>query len=185
MATHKSVARLSYNDEPIAAKINLPLPANAFLQPSAAGEKILIDLVLKEAKGSQKAIDLFCGSGTFTKPLLSAGISTIGYDCAKESVSLLGNFGVVRDLFRSPLLPEEMKGLDLIVLDPPRSGAKSQVEQIVQTQIPKIIMVSCNPTTAARDAFLLISTGWRLTSVIPVDQFTWSNHVEIVCSFER
>lgn len=185
MAAHKSVARLSYNNEPIAAKVNLPLPANAFLQPSAAGEKILIDLVLQAATGAHKAVDLFCGSGTFTRPLLSAGIATMGYDCAKDSVSLLGKNGVIRDLFRSPLLPEEMKDLDLVVLDPPRSGAQSQIKQISQTKIPKIIMVSCNPTTASRDALVLISAGWHLTSVIPVDQFTWSNHVEIVCVFER
>jgi 23S rRNA (uracil1939-C5)-methyltransferase len=185
IASHNAVARLSYNNEPIASKVNLPLPAEAFLQPSQAGEKILVDLVLRGAIGHHKAVDLFCGSGTFTKPLLKQGIKTIGYDCATDSVSLLGQNGIIRDLFRSPLLPEEMTGLDLIVLDPPRSGAKAQVEQIAKTQVPKVIMVSCNPITASRDAHILISAGWQLKSVVPIDQFTWSNHVEIVCFFER
>lgn len=185
MASDAAVVRLSYNQEPIVAKVPLPLPADAFLQPSLAGEKILVDLVLQAAAGNRKAVDLFCGSGTFSRPLLAAGIRTTGYDCAADSVAILGTNGIVRDLFRSPLLPDEMAGLDLIVLDPPRAGAKAQVEQIAQTQVPKVIMISCNPTTAARDAGILTTAGWRLTSVTPVDQFTWSNHIEIVCLFER
>ena len=174
------VVRLTYDNEPIASKVQLPFLPEDFLQPSAEGEKILIDLVLDSAKDAKKAVDLFCGGGTFTKPLLELGIKTTGYDCSK-SVEQLGTNGVQRDLFRSPLLPEEMADLDLIVIDPPRAGAKAQTEQIAKTNVAKIIMVSCNPQTAARDIRILLDNGWELVKTTPVDQFTWSNHIELVC----
>ena len=180
MANTPEVARLTYDDEPIVSKTLLSFMPEDFLQPSAEGEKILTDLIKKASEGAKKAVDLFCGGGTFTKPLLELGIKTTGYDCSK-SVEQLGVNGVRRDLFRSPLLPEEMADLDLIVIDPPRAGAKAQAEQIARTNVPKIIMVSCNPQTAARDIRILLDNGWELVKTTPVDQFTWSNHIELVC----
>ena len=178
------VARLIYNDEPIVEKVKLPLKPNDFLQPSKEGEEILKNLLVSEVQTAHKAVDLFCGAGTFTKPLADLGVMVKGYDCS-ESVHLLGDKGFMRDLFRNPLLPEEMEGLDLIVLDPPRAGARAQVEQIAQTKVPKIVMVSCSPQTAARDSRILTDAGWRMTKLTPVDQFTWSNHIELVIVFEK
>jgi len=184
LATHPQVVRLSFNGEPVAQKVRLPLMPDDFLQPSLEGEKIIQELILKEIAGVRRAVDLFCGSGTFTRPLLDRGIQAVGYDCS-HTITLLGAKGISRDLFRSPLLPDELSGLDLIVLDPPRAGAKAQVEQIALTQVPKIVMISCAPQTAARDAKILVDAGWKLTKVTPVDQFTWSNHIELVCLFEK
>ena len=185
MGNNEQIVRLIYNQEPIVSKAHLPIWPDAFLQPSQEGEDLLVRLMLSYIKDEKKAVDLFCGSGTFTNPLLKKGIKVTGYDCATDSVNLLGQNGVVRDLFRSPLLPEELKGLDLVVLDPPRSGARLQTEQIAQTSIPKIIMISCNPQTAVRDIKILIDNGWHLKQVTPVDQFKWSNHIELVCLLER
>ena len=184
LATHPGVARLTYNTEPIAQKVRMPLMPDDFLQPSVEGEKIISEIILNEIAGVRTAVDLFCGSGTFTKPLLNRGIHIMGYDCA-HTVTLLGSKGISRDLFRNPLLPDELKGLDLIVLDPPRAGALAQVEQIAQTQVPKIVMVSCAPQTAARDSRVLIDAGWQITKLIPVDQFKWSNHIELIIVFEK
>ena len=183
MADNPQVARLTYNNDPIVSKVQLTFLPEDFLQPSAEGEKILIDLILKASKDSKKAVDLFCGSGTFTKPLLKQGVKVIGYDCSKN-VALIGINGIVRDLFRSPLLPEEMTDLDLIILDPPRAGAKAQTEQIAKTKVQKIVMISCNPQTAARDIRILLNNGWKLVKTTPVDQFTWSNHIELVCELK-
>lgn len=175
------VARISYNNEPILAKVSLPFLPDAFLQPSQEGEDILIDLVLKAAQGSRRAVDLFCGRGTFTRPLADTGIQITGYDCARDSVSVLGPRGHIRDLFRNPLTSDELAELDLIILDPPRAGALTQTQQIAETAVPKIIMVSCNPKTAARDCKILSDAGWVIESITPVDQFKWSNHIELVC----
>lgn len=184
LGNHPQVVRLSYNGEPVAQKVRLPLMPDDFLQPSVEGEKIIQELILNEISGVRRAVDLFCGGGTFTVPLLDRGIQTTGYDCS-HTITLLGSKGVSRDLFRNPLLPDELSNLDLIVLDPPRAGAKAQVEQIAQTQVPKIIMVSCNPQTAARDTKILLDSGWHICSLTPVDQFKWSNHIELVIVFER
>ena len=165
--------------------MSLTFQADTFLQPSALGEKTLVDLVLKNVGQSKNAVDLFCGYGTFTRPLATMGLSVVGYDSDTRSVSTLGEMGRVRDLFRNPLLPEELGGVDLAVLDPPRAGAKEQVLQLAETQIPRIIMVSCAPKTGARDIKILLDAGWHLTEITPVDQFTYSNHIEIVAVLEK
>ena len=162
-----------------------PYQADTFLQPSAEGEKTLVDLVVKNVGNAKRAVDLFCGYGTFSRPLAEAGLSVMGYDSDARSVSTLGEMGKVRDLFRNPLTPEELTDFDLAVLDPPRAGAKEQVLQLADTQIPRIIMVSCAPKTGARDIKILTDAGWNLTEIIPVDQFTYSNHIEIVAILEK
>lgn len=179
------IARLIYNHTLIVEKTKLPFPPDAFLQPSEAGEKILIDLMLSFVGESRTAVDLFCGTGTFTHPLLEKGLIAHGYDCTPESVQTLGRYGVVRDLFRNPLSPEELKDIDLVVMDPPRAGAKAQTENLALSNVHNIILISCNPTTAARDANILIGAGFRMGKITPVDQFTFSNHIEIVCNFQK
>ena len=185
LAQRKEVMRLVYNDTPIFQKVPLAFQADTFLQPSALGEKTLVDLVLKNVGKAKNAVDLFCGYGTFTRPLADAGLFVMGYDSDTRSVSTLGKMGQVRDLFRNPLLPEELSGVDLAVLDPPRAGAKEQVLQLAETKISRIIMVSCAAKTGARDIKILLDAGWHLTEITPVDQFTYSNHIEIVAVLEH
>jgi 23S rRNA (uracil1939-C5)-methyltransferase len=90
-----------------------------------------------------------------------------------------------RDLFRRPLLPLELNDFDAVVLDPPRQGAQAQVQQLAKSRVPRIIAVSCNVATFARDAKLLIEGGYRIGRVTPVDQFRHSPHVELVAEFRR
>jgi 23S rRNA (uracil1939-C5)-methyltransferase len=71
------------------------------------------------------------------------------------------------------------------VFDPPRQGAEAQARALATSSVPLVIAVSCNPTTFARDARILIDGGYRLTRVTPVDQFRYSFHVELVALFER
>lgn len=185
LAQNAKIVRLMYNDTPIFQKEPLLYQADTFLQPSIQGEKTLVDLVLKNVGNAKKAVDLFCGYGTFTRPLADMGLSVTGYDSDQRSVSTLGEMGQVRDLFRNPLSPDELTGIDLAVLDPPRAGAKEQILQLADTQIPKIIMVSCSPKTGARDIKILMDAGWHLIEITPVDQFSYSNHIEIVAILEK
>lgn len=177
---YDEVARVVYNDTPIFEKGIYGGSADNFAQPSKEGEKVLVDLVLENANNSKRAVDLFCGSGTFTRPLIEKGISTMGYDSVPQAIARLGENGEVRDLFRRPLLPEELFGVDLIVLDPPRAGAMAQCQQLAELEKGRIVMVSCNPKTAARDIKILLNAGWKLGTITPVDQFTYTNHMEIV-----
>ena len=90
-----------------------------------------------------------------------------------------------RDLFRNPLQPDELNRFDAVLLDPPRAGAREQVGTLAQSTVPRVVYVSCNPSSWARDAATLVAGGFRLVEVRPVGQFRWSTHVELASLFER
>ena len=90
-----------------------------------------------------------------------------------------------RDLFRRPLLTSELARFDTVVFDPPRAGADLQAREIARSGMARAVGVSCNPATFARDAAILIAGGFRLDRVLPVDQFLWSPHIELVGVFNR
>ena len=168
--------------------VQISAPSNVFLQPSVLGEEILVKLILKEVQKNQHVLDLFCGQGTFTIPLHEAGILVKGYDITASSIEFLKKCGIkaeVRDLFRHPLEIEELTGLDVVILDPARSGASAVCEKLAQSPVAKIIMVSCNPGTFARDARTLINGGYFLKKVTPIDQFIFSRHIELISIFKR
>jgi 23S rRNA (uracil1939-C5)-methyltransferase len=90
-----------------------------------------------------------------------------------------------RDLFRRPLLADELKGFDAVVIDPPRAGAEAQIRALAEAGVPRIASVSCNPVTFARDARILTEAGYAMGPVTVVDQFRWSAHVELAAAFHR
>jgi len=183
-ARNKNLARLLINNDPLWQNAPLTQNPEEFRQPSAEGENLLKELVQQNLGNAKKILDLFCGGGTFTRPLIDKGLDVMGYDLA-DNVSQLGPHGQQRDLFRHPLTPAEFKDIDAVILDPPRAGALTQVQNLSHSFVPKIIMVSCSPKTAARDSKILIDAGWKLETLTPVDQFLWSNHIELVCVFNR
>ena len=91
----------------------------------------------------------------------------------------------VRDLALEPITSKELEGYSLVVIDPPRAGAKAQAERLSDSLVPVIVSISCNPATFARDAAILIEGGYRMGPVTPVDQFKWTGHVESVAVFRR
>lgn len=177
-------------------EISVSPPPGAFLQPTADGEALLCEAVLHglpEKTGS--ILDLFSGCGTFTFPLSHYGtVRAVEGDLTactalQNAANRFGLAGRVtaehRDLFRQPFRPNELNGFDAVVFDPPRSGAREQAAHLAACQVPTVIGVSCNPATFARDADLLSEGGYRLVSVVPVDQFLWSAHLEVVGVFVR
>ncbi len=90
-----------------------------------------------------------------------------------------------RDLFVNPPAPVELNTFQGVVFDPPAAGARALSESLAASSVPKVVAVSCNPATLARDARILIDGGYRLTRVQPVDQFLWSPEIEVVAAFER
>ena len=90
-----------------------------------------------------------------------------------------------RDLFRRPLLPDELGRFDAVVIDPPRAGAEAQAAQIAASALSLVAAVSCNPVTFARDARILTDAGFRIDWVQVVDQFRWSPHVEVSARLSR
>lgn len=173
----------------------VPPPPGAFLQATAQGEERLAALVVEGCAGSRRVADLFAGIGPFALHL-AAGAEVHAVDgdaamllaldrAAREAPGLRRITTERRDLFRRPLLPLELDGFEAIVLDPPRAGAEAQVRQIAESSIERVVMVSCDAGTFARDSATLVAVGFRLERVVPVDQFRWSAHVEIVGTFRR
>jgi len=171
------------------------LPPAAFLQPTAAGEAALARLVDQATQGARSIADIFCGVGPFALRLAEcARIAAFDSDAgaiaalrkaAAATPGLKPLAAQARDLFRRPLVPQELADFDAVIFDPPRQGAQAQAREFAAGKVPVIVGVSCNPATFARDARLLIDAGYKLTKVTPVDQFRYSPHVELVGKFEK
>ncbi|MBW7945505.1 MAG: class I SAM-dependent RNA methyltransferase [Sphingomonadaceae bacterium] len=173
--------------------VAVALPPGGFLQATVDGEAALQAAVLEGVAGAGTVADLFCGAGTFALPL-SARTKVFAADAARDAVAGLSAAAkragrpvttAHRDLFRQPLQPAELDKFDAVVLDPPRAGAKTQVETITRSKLKRVVHVSCNPNTFARDAKILHEAGFRLTELWPVGQFRWSVHVELAAVFLR
>ncbi len=180
--------------------VSVYIPAGTFLQPSRQGEQALISQVLEylgEDRG--KIADLFCGVGTFSYPLSELkGNSITAIDSSADLLegfqrsvnrNMISNITIkAKNLFKYPLDEQELKDFDIVVFDPPRAGAKAQVEKIANMSLGgphKIIAVSCNPETFVRDANILLNGGWHLQNLCMVDQFIYSDHSEIVALFTK
>lgn len=169
-------------------------PPGAFLQPTAEGEDALARLALDAINGADKALDLFCGIGTFALRAASfAQVHAIDseramLDAMREAADAAAIPGLTiarRDLLRTPLAAIEMKTYDAVMFDPPRSGARLQAAEIAKSRIGKVAAISCDAATFARDARTLFDGGFKLVSITPVDQFRYTPHVEIVGAFVR
>lgn len=172
-------------------KLKVSLPPASFLQPTAEGEKALVDAVLKAASFKGRVADLFSGSGTFSGPLLSIG-EVSAYESNPHSVRALRNAVKneklqvhQRDLFLQPLSRSELNQFDTVVFDPPRAGCLEQAKEMARSRCSLLIGVSCNPATFARDAHTLTRGGYQLQSLQLIDQFLWSHHVELVGVFTK
>jgi 23S rRNA (uracil1939-C5)-methyltransferase len=88
-------------------------------------------------------------------------------------------------LFRNPLRSEELREFHGVSLDPPRAGAREQIVQIAASKVPRVVYISCNPSSWSRDGAMLREAGYRLAEVRPVGQFRWSTHVELASLFVR
>lgn len=171
------------------------LPPGAFLQATPGAETAMAGFAAEAAAGATRIADLYCGVGTFTFRLAKIAPVTAA-DFAAEAVRALtgalagapdlhGVTAEARDLVRRPVLAEELKRVDVVLFDPPRAGAAEQTAELARSGVARVIGVSCNPATFARDARTLIDAGFRLVRVLPVDQFLWSPHIELVGVFER
>lgn len=186
---HRKPVQAWFNGTPV------EVPAGSFLQPSLEGETLLVEEVLHKIGDSSKIVDLFSGCGTFTFPLSKKAMvhAFEGSDVmisAMEKAAGRANIGgrivgEVRDLERQPLAAKELNKFDAIVFDPPRAGAQDQAQMIADSKVPRVIGVSCNPNTLARDARTLVEGGYDLVTVTPVDQFPYSPHMEAVAYFEK
>ncbi len=202
VAAEHRLARLTRHGELVAqqaqpfmqiGRAQLALPPGAFLQATAEGEAALARLVIAHAGGAKRVADLFCGVGTFALRLAETARVAAADSDAAAIKALQGARGEglkpveaeARDLFRRPFMAAELKAFDAVVFDPPRQGAEAQARELAKCAVPVVIAVSCDATSFARDARILVQGGYKLARVTAVDQFRYSFHVEIVGKFEK
>lgn len=176
-------------------RASVPLPPGAFLQATAEGEATLARLVTEHVGNAKRVADLFCGIGTFALRLaekarvMAADSETGAIHALTRAAAMTPGLKPIeanaRDLFRRPIMAIELKAFDAVVFDPPRQGAEAVARELALSKVPLVVAVSCDATTFARDARILIDGGFKLASVTPVDQFRYSHHVELVAKFER
>ncbi len=186
-----------WEPEPVTITLSgvaVPFPPGAFLQATADGEAALVAAAREWLAGSATVADLFSGLGTFayalagpeTKVLAAEAERGASYACkAAAARTGLPVHCDHRDLFRNPLMADELNRFAAVLLDPPRAGAREQVLQIAESTVPKVVYISCNPASWAKDAATLIEAGYRLAELRPVGQFRWSTHVELASLFVR
>jgi 23S rRNA (uracil1939-C5)-methyltransferase len=161
-------------------------------------QKVVLERLGDAAKG--RILELFCGSGTLTLPLLAQGAAeVIGVEWSAAALDLLRRSadearvggarlrllaGDAAQLAGSLRAPEQGR-LDAVLLDPPRIGAPAAVRAAAELQAPKLVYVSCDAPTLARDARALAQAGYRLARVQPVDLFPQTAHLEVVAEFVR
>jgi 23S rRNA (uracil1939-C5)-methyltransferase len=171
------------------------LPPGAFLQAVPQAEAAMVAFAVEASAGARRIADLYCGVGAFTFPLAMFA-PVLAADAAAPAVAALVSAvasapglkpidAQARDLDRRPVLAQDLKGIEVVLFDPPRAGAAVQSAELGRSAVSRVIGVSCNPATFARDARTLADAGFRLDRVLPVDQFLWSPHIELVGVFSR
>ncbi len=175
------------------------LSANSFYQVNLTQAQRLYDVAgdYVGLTGGETVVDAYSGTGTIALYLAGSAGRVIGLESVPEAVAdareNAKSNGINNAEFRAgavenllPNLLQEGLSPDVVVLDPPRAGCEEKVlEAIVGMQIPRVVYVSCNPATLARDLGRLQMRGYGIREVQPVDMFPWTGHVECVALIER
>jgi 23S rRNA (uracil1939-C5)-methyltransferase len=178
----------------IVGGVPVALPPLAFLQATREGEAALQERVLAAIGKAKTVADLFSGVGTFSLAVArKARVHAVEQDApalaalaaAAKTTGLKPVTTEARDLFKLPLTPLELNRFEAVVLDPPRAGAEAQVRALAKSKVGRVVYVSCDPQSFARDAAILTQAGYRIGPVTPIDQFLWSSHIELVAGFRR
>ena len=173
--------------------ISVALPPGGFLQATADGEAALVGAAREWLDGAETVADLFSGLGGFafalarrSKVLAVEGSRDTHMAC-KAAAGRSGQqvHTLHRDLYRNPLQHDELNRFAAVLLDPPRAGAREQAALLAGSTVQRIVYISCNPSSWARDAAMLVAGGYRLAELRPVGQFRWSTHVELASLFVR
>ncbi len=173
-------------------KTTVDFPPGSFLQATIAGEQALCEFASAATKDGAKVLDLFCGLGTFglnlpqAKHVHFADLDGPAIESLAKAVRGNARYQVsLRNLAGDPFMAMECEGYDVAIFDPPRGGAKAQTVQLAKSKVKTVVAISCDPQSFTRDAKILIEAGYVMDSLLPVDQFLWSTHLECAARFTR
>ena len=171
----------------------------SFFQINTALLELLAERILESLAGARRVVDLYAGVGTFAVLLGKRGIASTGVESFKPAVDEAGANaalnGVTNAAFEcAPVAAAVsgergrtlLEGADAVILDPPRKGCEEGVvAALAEHRVKKILYVSCNPATLARDAALLVAAGYSIRSAVPFDMFPHTGHVEVLAEFSK
>jgi len=170
----------------------LKYTVGSFAQINLEQNRVMVEKVLElaELKGSEQVLDLYCGMGNFSLPLARRARKVVGIEESSASIDMAQINGRQNDLENVEFYNHAAKGAvarcksddqpDLLLLDPPRSGAFATMKELVDKPVNKVIYVSCDPQTLARDLRLLVNNGYELLSSMPIDMFPQTHHCESI-----
>ena len=170
------------------------ISSNSFFQVNPGQTEKLYDKIVEfaELKGNENVLDLYCGVGTIAIYVNKLVKSVTGFELVEAAVRNAQRNADLNDITNCKFVSGDLMQLakdgdifkekfDLIITDPPRDGMHPKVVQsIIDSKVPKIVYVSCNPSTFARDVQLFEMDGYKLKKVQPVDMFPHTYHVETV-----
>jgi 23S rRNA (uracil1939-C5)-methyltransferase len=181
-----------------AGQITLSTGPGAFAQSNGGMNRRLAELVMEQIPVTPgvKILDLFCGAGNYALPLAAAGATVVGGDRSQAAIdaaiasasnnAIGGATFVVADAIEfAALLAKSNEIFDVAIVNPPRTGAPGIASSFATLVKKKIVYVSCDPATFARDTAALIESGFTLNRITPVDLFPHTPHVELVATFDR
>ncbi len=179
--------------EPAQEPVVLSYPPGGFAQVHRLQNSSMLSVIRRLGRFTASAhlLDLYCGNGNFSIPLAGEVASVVGIEGNADSIQAakgnaerngIANIQFFCDDVVSGVrrLIDQRRTFDTVLLDPPRSGAGDAVDDIVRLQPDKIIYVSCDPATLARDCGLLAGRGYRVDVSVPIDMFPQTYHIESV-----
>ncbi len=172
--------------------VPLATPAFGFAQASEVGDAALVRLVIARAEAAgKKVLELFAGSGNFTVALAREAAAVTAVESVEPAVRAARANLADRGATNVKLSPGDADairppaGYDVVVLDPPRAGARGACAAIAKKPPARVVYVSCDPATLGRDLVTLLAAGLRVASLDAVDLFPGTSHVEVVATLVR
>jgi len=182
---------------PLPGGVELRVSATAFTQVNWAVNQILVQALLDGAEQRKVAsfCDLYCGAGNFSLPLLARGMSGVGIEGSKAAIQAAKRAAADQGLTRGRFIAGDVRAelarlpradaFDLVLLDPPRSGAREVLPELVRRSPQQIAYCACDPVTLARDLRTLCDSGYALSAIRGFDMFPQTHHFETLAWLSR
>lgn len=179
--------------------LSLGFAPGDFLQVNAEINQQMVAQVIHwlAPKPGQRLLDLFAGIGNFSLPLAASGaqvhavegnpamVSRIAVNAQRNQLMISGQQADLSDAASVDALLNHHRGSDALVLDPPRNGGEAICLALARHPVPKVVYISCDPATLARDAAHLVHAGYRVKHVVVADMFMHTAHMETLMLFEH
>jgi len=163
------------------------------VNPAINQQMVAKAIELLDLQSSDIVFDGFCGIGNFSLAMARQVEQVIGVESSEPSVErarfnadlngITNCIFIVQDLFSESLDISGFQDVNKVLIDPPRSGAEALCKRLARLKVERVVYVSCNPVTLARDAKILVSNGYRFDGAGVIDMFPHTTHVESIASF--